>query len=300
MPNGTYGRAVPRLALAVAEYRARFGAWPTHAHGSGVLAIVQPTDGRSHADDIVEHRAKLADKVRSRLICDGSGGWIEVSGPAGRCAYGLVEHNSPEVTDAYRWLYGEGAWWAGAEMTSTNGPKVRTLLEPQDDAPHVIVRESSSEGQVAAAEAHFRILQLGTDRLRELRDQFAPIYAYYFPQRWVAVLSRVLRLSPQSDFSRYRPQLQNLRDSAWRIVDDARAAFEAVAELQIDSKLKYWAQLAYKQIYYDGTVIILMNEWTNGMEARDPECAKYFAAMKELSRSAHENLVQMQAAGRSR
>ncbi len=185
-------------------------------------------------------------------------------------------------------------------MTSTNGPKVRTLLEPQDDAPHVIVRESSSEGQVAAAEAHFRILQLGTDRLRELRDQFAPIYAYYFPQRWVAVLSRVLRLSPQSDFSRYRPQLQNLRDSAWRIVDDARAAFEAVAELQIDSKLKYWAQLAYKQIYYDGTVIILMNEWTNGMEARDPECAKYFAAMKELSRSAHENLVQMQAAGRSR
>jgi hypothetical protein len=112
MPNGTYGRAVPRLALAVAEYRARFGEWPTHAHGSGVMAIVEPPNERSDPDDHVEYRPDIAATVLSKLRCDGDGSWIEVSGPAGRCGYGLVHRDNPAVAEAYRWLYGENPWWA--------------------------------------------------------------------------------------------------------------------------------------------------------------------------------------------
>jgi hypothetical protein len=112
MPNGLYGRAIPRLALAVAEYKVRFGEWPTHAHGPGVMAIVREPGLASDPDDHAEFRPELAERVRSRLICDDQGYGIEVSGPSGRCRYGLVHRDRVEVFEAYRWLYGEDPWWA--------------------------------------------------------------------------------------------------------------------------------------------------------------------------------------------
>jgi hypothetical protein len=112
MVNGVYGRAQPRLALAVAEYKTRFGEWPTHAHGSGVMAIVQPPRKSSDPDDHVEFRPDLAAKVLSRLHCEHDDTWIEVSGPAGRCGYGLVSRDDPVSAEAYRWLYGADPWWA--------------------------------------------------------------------------------------------------------------------------------------------------------------------------------------------
>jgi hypothetical protein len=108
MPNGRYGRAVPRLALAVAEYRAKFGEWPTHAHGQGVMVIVTEPGPESLPDDRHEYRPELAERVRSRLVCDAEGAWIEVSGQAGRCVYGQgPAGQSPEFREAYEWLYGE-------------------------------------------------------------------------------------------------------------------------------------------------------------------------------------------------
>jgi hypothetical protein len=67
-----------------------------------------------HPDDC-EHqsgfRPELAERVLFRFVCDGDGEWIDVSGPGGRCSYGLVERDDPLVTDAYRWLYNEDPWW---------------------------------------------------------------------------------------------------------------------------------------------------------------------------------------------
>ncbi len=111
MPNGVYGRAVPRLALAVAEYVRRFNEWPTRAHGVGVMAIVQAPDDPDDHEHQSEFRPELAKRVLSRLDCDGDGGWIDVSGPAGQCSYGLVDRDDPLVTEAYRWLYDEDPWW---------------------------------------------------------------------------------------------------------------------------------------------------------------------------------------------
>ncbi len=111
MPNGAYGRAVPRLALAVAEYVKRFGEWPTNAHGSGVMLIVEVPEDPDDYEHQSEFRPELAKRVLSRLVCDNDGEWIDVSGPAGRCSYGLVERDEPLVTEAYRWLYDEDPWW---------------------------------------------------------------------------------------------------------------------------------------------------------------------------------------------
>lgn len=108
MPNGMYGRAVPRLALAVAEYRSRYGDWPTHAHGSGVMAILDEPGPLSEPDHHREFRADFAQRVAQRLVCDRDGGWIVVSGPAGACGYGAgPDIKSTEFREAYRWLYGE-------------------------------------------------------------------------------------------------------------------------------------------------------------------------------------------------
>jgi hypothetical protein len=112
MPNGTHGRAVPRLALAVAEYRQRFGMWPTYAAGAGVMSIVEPPGTNSDPDDHHEFSPVRAKAVLSRLACSRAGGWIELSGPEGRCGYGLVHRDHPLVLESYRWLYGEDPWWA--------------------------------------------------------------------------------------------------------------------------------------------------------------------------------------------
>jgi hypothetical protein len=112
MVNGVYGRAQPRLALAVAEYKTRFGEWLTHAHGSGVMAIVRPPGESSDPDDHVEFQPDLAARVPARLHCEDDGSGLEVSGPAGRCGHGLVSRDDPVSAEAYRWLYGADPWWA--------------------------------------------------------------------------------------------------------------------------------------------------------------------------------------------
>ncbi len=77
-------------------------------HGPGVMVIVNEPGPESSSDDLHEYRPAFAGRVRSRLICDGEGAWIEVSGRAGRCAYGEgPAAHSPEFQEAYQWLYGE-------------------------------------------------------------------------------------------------------------------------------------------------------------------------------------------------
>jgi hypothetical protein len=107
MPNGRYGRYVPRLAGPVAEYRAPFGEWPTDAHGPGVMVIIEEPGEGSDPSDFYEYSPEIAQRVRSRLICHAEGRLIEVSGPAGRCGFGLVGSDRPEFWGAYKWLYGE-------------------------------------------------------------------------------------------------------------------------------------------------------------------------------------------------
>lgn len=114
MPNGTYGRAVPRLALAVATYRARWGEWPTHAHGHGVMVVITHPGPGADPEDRDEFRADLAVAVRSRLACDDEGEWISVEGPASRQAgagpvgYGDGElgPGDPRFREAFQWLFG--------------------------------------------------------------------------------------------------------------------------------------------------------------------------------------------------
>ncbi len=65
MPNVAYGRAVPRLALAVAEYVQRFGEWPTNAHGLGVMTVVEVPEDPADYEHQSEFRPELAERVYS-------------------------------------------------------------------------------------------------------------------------------------------------------------------------------------------------------------------------------------------
>ena len=58
-PLMRYSPAVPRLALACAEYRHRYGVWPKRAHGELVLRIVtEPKDVPWHSDEYVPEFAQ--------------------------------------------------------------------------------------------------------------------------------------------------------------------------------------------------------------------------------------------------
>jgi hypothetical protein len=151
------------------------------------------------------------------------------------------------------------------------------------------------ELQLVVAQSHMHALERATKELLVIRNDFKPVYTYYFPQNWLSVIARTLHLRPQPDFSRYRAELRNLRDKAWRIVEDARVAFEAIAQTEIEVSLKKMAEFSYRQVYFDGNVIILMNEFVKGMDERNPESVQYVMAMREFSSKAATNRTAMLA-----
>ena len=145
------------------------------------------------------------------------------------------------------------------------------------------------------AQPYMSRLQALTDELRLVRKKVEPIWKYYFPDSLLVNVAIGLRLAKRPDRSRYRVELQTLRDQCWRLIKDADAALRAIGATGIELKFKQLAQLAFQQIEADGDVIILLNEWTN---AEDPKDAlAYFAGMKQMSDKARANLLQMQALG---
>jgi hypothetical protein len=63
-----YSPAVPRLALACAEYRHRYGVWPKRAHGELVMRIVtEPKDVPWHWDEYVPSSRRECSNVAEAL-----------------------------------------------------------------------------------------------------------------------------------------------------------------------------------------------------------------------------------------
>lgn len=95
------------LALAVAEYRFRFDAWPTEAQGRYLSLLPEGVWDE-----------ELADRVQERLdlSADDGGAEIVAAGLEGLCGHasGAVTIGSDEYTEAARWLYGE-LWSPGIE-----------------------------------------------------------------------------------------------------------------------------------------------------------------------------------------
>lgn len=115
MPNGTYGRLVPRLALAVAQYRGQFGEWPTHASGSWIAILLHRPGEGADPNDVVEFSPELAAAIQRRLQCDATDRThgILLTGPSGRSeGFGLIARDTAQSVEAYRWLYGRDPWWA--------------------------------------------------------------------------------------------------------------------------------------------------------------------------------------------
>lgn len=143
------------------------------------------------------------------------------------------------------------------------------------------------------AEPHLQRLRAASERMVGLRNRFEPLYHCYFPQSWFVTITRILRLTPQPDFSRHRAELQLLRDQAWETIESSKAAFEAFATTGADRDLKRVAELSYLQDHYDGTVIVLMNEYVSGMEARQASSFVFAKQMLEHAQKAQDNLREL-------
>lgn len=101
MPNGDDKNLV-RLAICIAVYRQRFGAWPTHARFTapylwGIAHILGP-----------QGFERLADLMELRTVKDsGDGTGISVGGSPGVQRYHLVDHDqvsSQALEATWRWM----------------------------------------------------------------------------------------------------------------------------------------------------------------------------------------------------
>jgi hypothetical protein len=74
----------------------------------------------------------------------------------------------------------------------------------------------------------------------------------------------------------------------------------ALAESALPLPLQKASYCVYRQVYFDGTVIILMNDYVRGMDELDPRCQEYFVAMREIANEGAENLDAMHAMAEGR
>ena len=140
-------------------------------------------------------------------------------------------------------------------------------------------------------------LRQTTDELRHVRDQFGPIYVYYFPQGWLKWLVFMLGLTGKRDFARHLSELQDLRSEAWRLVERARALFEELATCDIEQQMKIVFRLNYEQTYYDGNVIILMHNYVKSMHERNADDSmRSMRMMREFGAKSRANEVLLRRA----
>jgi hypothetical protein len=108
------------------------------------------------------------------------------------------------------------------------------------------------------------------------------------------VLKRPFRLAPLPDFSCHLKELKTLRDTAWRLIEDAKGSVEAIRLCNVELALAQGAYLSYKQVDLDGGTVIAFYEYVRAMAERDPEAVTYLAAVRRLSDQARANLTQLQ------
>jgi hypothetical protein len=144
--------------------------------------------------------------------------------------------------------------------------------------------------------AAIRTISIEAKLMQGVRNDFEPIYEYYFPAGWGAVLKRALRLSPQPDFRRYDAELTSVKESAWDIIARTKVAYETVQHSQADDDLKQWAELAHRQIYLDGSSMMIFREFCARIASQDSDAMRYIATFRAWTRDAAANIRLLESA----
>lgn len=129
--------------------------------------------------------------------------------------------------------------------------------------------------------------------MQSLRTQVQPIFEYYFPPTMLGSLSRWVGLRPKPDWTRYLSELKQLHDAAWQDVERAKAALEGLGEETVDTRIKTWLYIWYRQVHLDGNTLILLFRYVQAASTNEPETLTYFAALRQTSRDARRNLKSL-------
>ena len=141
-----------------------------------------------------------------------------------------------------------------------------------------------------AAGTLIRRMGAHSDAVRGLRDEFEPIYCYYFPRTWTVLLRRWLsRHEP-----RYALHLQSLADlkaRAWHANEESTKTWQAIAVAPLDAPLKAACHLQYELVYYDTVAMITFADFIGAMHrgAAD-DAARMHGAFREAAAEAQIRL----------
>jgi len=141
-----------------------------------------------------------------------------------------------------------------------------------------------------AAGTLIRRMGAHSDAVRGLRDEFEPIYCYYFPRTWTVLLRRWLsRHEP-----RYALHLQSLADlkaRAWHANEESTKTWQAIAVAPLDAPLKAACHRQYELVYYDTVAMITFADFIGAMHrgAAD-DAARMHGAFREAAAEAQIRL----------
>jgi hypothetical protein len=179
-------------------------------------------------------------------------------------------------------------------VPGTDGERAQRAPRPPKSAPGA---SSAADGAHRAGDdaAMRRVNRLGqlNSQLLGLRNEFGPLYEYYFPARWSAMLSGWLRRR-EPNYGAHVAILTNQKERAWKMNVEAKGVWEEIAGSALPGPQKGIAEALYHQIYYDTVTIMVFAVYVTAMRDGDSSASeKSFGAVREASAAAQRNLKKL-------
>lgn len=298
VPGGveTYARLVPNKTFCADQYLTRVGFLDLPTANEFLASL--------RAFGLTHHNVDEGPEVGVLHQDEGFLGlvpWLEWHrDKTGRSIAWLVGTNPGELAVP------EG-WSANSALRYIEDAEASSRLIPLETTPNHAAFLDSRSGEVvyglkSASDppdplANMATIQRVTEELRVVRDGVASIYVYYLPKSWLRVIAKSLRLVDQPDFGRYSAELEAVRESAYRIVQESKQAAEAIMASDIASDIKEAARLGHQQVFYDAGWVTFFCEFVKMMRDGDRDAMNCFREMADYSHKARANLAELQRQG---
>jgi len=144
----------------------------------------------------------------------------------------------------------------------------------------------------------FQDLQHSLVSIRDTWTAASPIYQYYFPRTWTAVLARFLGLSPRPNFRLYSAELAAISQRTQAAMSAAGQAFKEIeASGPLPASARQFATLVYNQVRIESEALLAFTAHIQALMAQDPLALHFVQLMQQRQREAEANRAQLILAG---